>query len=94
MVTTHHPLIRCNFWDIEKVPDQEVLIGVCNIMGISHHARFIRMKDDSLGVQHPVNDPDNLCLELRGLLEQRLRTVQLPGFEGDYVVSIISMEDC
>lgn len=82
---------------IQPSPNEgEVLAGVCSILGVEHHAKFVRVHEvheederESGTFQEPISDVYGLYDEIRRINDGgRFATVKLPGFEGEYVMVI------
>lgn len=63
------------------------LNGACQIAGADFHAKFIRVHDVD-GVQEAVNDPHGFFEDVWKLNCDALQTVNVPGFDGDWVLVI------
>lgn len=78
--------------------DEDTLLGTCHILGVPHHAQFIRVEDvegedDGFGrpsLQQPTNDPHGRYDDMQKVYAGRCYTVNLEqfGFEGQWVVLI------
>jgi hypothetical protein len=69
-------------------PDEAVVKGTIAILGVLHYAWFIQVKEVEDGIE-AVNDPYG---RLDEIVQQNgdgnLATVRIPGFPGEYVLSI------
>lgn len=85
--------------DIEQHDeDEDTLLGTCHILGVPHHAQFVRVEDiegedDGFGrplIQQPTNDPHGRYDDMQKLYEGRYCTVSLKqfGFAGRWAVAI------
>lgn len=78
--------------EIEKLEDEEVLQGKCFLDGIYHHIQFVRVQTVD-GEQKPVLDPHHRYYDGVGRFnDSHMRTVEVPGFKGEYVLFIYPSE--
>jgi hypothetical protein len=69
-------------------PDEAAVKGTLTILGVSHHAWFIRVKEVGDGIE-AVHDPYGRFDEVVAQSgEGNLETVCLPGFPGEYALAI------
>jgi hypothetical protein len=75
--------------NLKKVDGEESLLGQTHVFGVLFHVWFIRVKEDD-EVQVGYDDPHNRLDDIYGLDEDggSFNTVEVPGFEGDYVMVV------
>src|SRR5438876_6237310 len=73
-------------------PEEACLKGVIEILGVLHHVYLIEVHevevDGGATSQEAVNDPHDRLGDVQRFNDNRLLTVQVPGFEGRYVMVI------
>jgi hypothetical protein len=73
-------------------PEEACLKGVIEILGVPHHVYLIEVQEvDVAGgaaCQEAVNDPHDRLGDVQRFNDNRLLTVQVRGFEGNYVMVI------
>ena len=81
--------LPCRIASIRKIEGEEALLGSIHILGILHHAWFVRVEDVD-DDQVAVDDPHGRLEEFHQLDADagRLQTVEVPGFPGQYVLVI------
>jgi hypothetical protein len=81
------PLVRIQ--DLRKIEGEAALLGHVFIYGVMHHAWFVEVEERD-GDQVAVDDPYNRLDEFQQLDVDagRFQAVEVPGFEGTYVVVI------
>jgi hypothetical protein len=76
--------------NVRKLGGEEGLKGILELCGVPHHAHFIRVREDEqTQLQEPVEDPCDRFGDLQRAHEGQYRTVQVPGFDGEYVVHVV-----
>jgi hypothetical protein len=73
--------------------DEDTIHGTVVLLGVSHHAQFIRVTEDGDGVQVPTRDPHERYADMQRIYDVNYQTVQIPGFEGNWVLLIHPGED-
>lgn len=83
------PPIDLQIESIRRIDGEAALLGHAYILGVLHHAWFVHVEDRD-GEQIPVDDPYCRLEDFYRLDADAgpLRTVEVSGFEGDYVVVI------
>ena len=88
-VQEHTLPIDTEITGLRQLDGEDTLLGTVYLFGVAHHAQFIRVKEDEeTGEQVPTNDPEGRWEDVCWLYEQAYQTVEVPGFEGDYVLVI------
>jgi hypothetical protein len=75
---------------VRPIEDEESLLGTVYVLGVLHHAWFVRVTEDE-DDQIAVDDPHGRLEDFRRLdLDAgRLRTVEVPGYPGHEYVMVI-----
>jgi hypothetical protein len=81
-------MLTTTIGNIRKLDGEETLLGTINILGVEHHIEFIRVEEQG-GLQESVNDPHDRFADMQSAYEGYYQTVHVPGFEGEYVVSVL-----
>jgi hypothetical protein len=83
------PVLSFQFEALRKLEGEEALLGVVHIFGVLHHAWFVRV-EETHDDQVAIDDPYNRLQEFQQLdaAAGRLRTIEVPGFPGQYVLVI------
>ena len=76
------------------IEGEAALLGTAYILGVLHHAWFVRVVERD-GDQVAVDDPYDRLAEFHQLDADagRMQTVQVPGYPGDYVLVIYPAGD-
>lgn len=87
------PLIDMEWGSLRQEGDEDVLFGVCRILGVEHHVQCVRVHSvatDIGDVQEPTNDPFDRYDQMQQLYDGWYAPVDLSrfGFAGEWVVLI------
>lgn len=88
------PLLSPWIESVRAIEGEAALLGTAHILGVHHHAWFVRVVDRD-GDQVGVDDPHGRLAEFHQLDADagRMQTVQVPGCPGDYVLVICPVGD-
>ena len=78
-------------FDLRKLEDEETLLGRVHFCGGNAHVLFLRVEggDEGVLLQRPVRDPHGRWDAFtEAEPEGAFQTVEVPGFEGDYVFMV------
>lgn len=78
--------------DFSFYEDEDCALGTARIFGVRHHVTFVKVHEVD-GVQTATNDPYDRLSDILDGAEGPAQTVQLPPYEGSWVVGIDPYRD-
>ena len=71
------------------MPDEDALLGICEIAGQSFHVQALRVRMNGESCLEPTKDPYNRFDDMHGLDDSGcFTTVEIPGHEGQWLIVI------
>lgn len=84
---------RASLESLEWLEGEDVLFGAISFFGTMHHVTCVRVTEDRFLCQVGTNDPHNRLDDVLAGSEGAGETVELPGFEGRWVIGIDPFRD-
>lgn len=72
---------------------EDVLFGCAILFGVRHHVTIVRVEQDETGCQVGTRDPENRLDDVLKGADSSGYVVELPGFEGEWVINIDPYRD-
>lgn len=83
------PLTHLTWHGDDAYEPEDVLIGTLHVFGVGHFVTLVRVHRDVEGMLVGTNDPHNRLEDvLAGADEGSPQTIELPGFEGEWVLGV------